>query len=166
MKISSEIRAVSAASILGFVFLFPKLLFFHQIARPWTPQRVLQAVEEYSKWVFPSTDRSPRRPAPYYPRPSGKTRQPFPWSPPGAGGSSQPVLQGIISEPHQRFQAVINNQILNPGDTVQGYLLQEIRQKEVLLEKEGKTYRLSADSGLKAVTENAPSENETAEGGP
>ena len=45
-------------------------------------------------------------------------------------------------EPHKRI-AVVNNRILHEGETVSGYLLVTINQDDVILGREGKTWKLS-----------------------
>lgn len=83
--------------------------------------------------------RRPAPPAGGTTSPSGGTASPVVTSPAGASGEGSPVgleLKGIVAFPGG-FLAIVNNQIVKTGDTVQGHRVERIAEDMVVFREPG-----------------------------
>ena len=104
---------------------------FHGKEAPSKPQaqQIAKQIEEPSPETALPPSVSPVPPAPQV------------VEPPPAPPKPALVLNGVATGGGNPF-ALINNRVVEKGEEIEGYVLQEIFEKKVILEKEGKTLEL------------------------
>lgn len=61
----------------------------------------------------------------------------------------QLTLNGLLSHPEQ--SAIVNGDIVTPGSFVQGFLVENIQDDEVILKRSGKQFKLRVGKPLKLI---------------
>lgn len=145
-----EIQILVLAAVLGFLLLFPRLLLMHELTAPSIVKTPFQAIVEkvFStvkvQWQsLKNPFQKAKIPAAHF-KPSSKKAQ---------RSDEELRMEGIIYDQGGGSTAIINDQILKAGDTVNQFTISEIKQDEVALEKAGAVYVLSSTTGLHKIRE-------------
>jgi hypothetical protein len=133
-----ELKVAAACAVGAALFLFPRVLVEHEIA----PASILSFKAAAEKAFSPPG--SPAFQKAKVPVRAISKEDPLP-------GSSEISLQGIIFEPGGVSTAIINDQIVTGGESINDYDVIEIKVEEVILEKKGVRYSLSTKTGLKKI---------------
>lgn len=136
---SQEIKVFLLAMACGFLLLFPRLIMDYKLA-----PSLFQFLEDRIKKAESSGGLKFQRVQ--IPMQSLSSRS-------LESQDSELHVEGLIFDPQGDSSVIIDSQILAVGDQIKNFTVKEIKQNEVILEKDRTNYRLSSDSVLNKLEE-------------
>ncbi len=144
VRYSKEIQVLVVAAVCGLVLLLPRVYLEHKLHQQSPSSILFKSLEDTVQKVgLKGGLKFKRVKAPaksFKPKSKKESHQ-----------TKELRLEGIIYDEGGDSTAVINDEIVKAGDSIGDFTVLDIKKREVILRKEGSSYRLSSQGGLQEI---------------